>query len=833
MFSGYKKINQTFWTIVLFLLFPVVSFAQTRSIEGHVYDNETKQPIPLATVIIKNTNFGVYTAEDGEFYINTALSNDTLLISYIGYYSDTVILSKQQSQKFTIYLKPQNFNLYEVVIKPREDPARVLMKKVIEHKKENDYHNIDGYKTRAYTKIELDLGNLVLDNMNAEDNVRKKNPYNVLIDHIDTLNDETNYLPFFFTETLSDLYFRESPKARKEVIVASRTSGINNASASQILGNYYEQYNIYNNYWFIINKNFIPPVTDSWNFFYKVELTDSAFIDNYWCYKIDFSPRQKQENVFEGYMWIADDDFAVKEVYMSLDSAANINYYKRAVFYQEYEKVDDKHWVLKQDKILGEFLPMQNSASVIVRKSTTYQSYAFAADIFDEVVKLRDDIVYTDSVINNDEQFWASIRPEALNTNETGVYELVDSLQNIKSFMTIVDLYNTLMYGYWNLGYVRIGPFANMVSNDEVEGLRLRLGARTGDLISKRMSLGGYLAYGIKDNAFKYGGDFNIVVNKKPWQQFKFSYENDLDVSSNEGVTFGEDNILSGFYRRRDTPQKILDHEKIRGHYEKDWIWGLSNSVTFTSVKMQPLFDIYYYNQHDSLVSDINNAELDFGLRFAYREKFLFDNYRRYSLGTNYPVINFHYKMGIPDIGSSDFKYTALEFSIDDYFLLGSFGATDYSIKAGKVYGNLPTLLLESPPGNETYFMNHGNFNLMNEYEFVMDTYAELFLTHSFHGFFLNKIPLIQKLKLREVATFKMVYGKLSADNTAANNYLKNVEPFYIGNTAPSPKPYMEAGIGVENIFKLIRVDAIWRLSYRNNPLAPNFGVRVGVSLDI
>lgn len=263
MFSGYKKINQTFWTIVLFLLFPVVSFAQTRSIEGHVYDNETKQPIPLATVIIKNTNFGVYTAEDGEFYINTALSNDTLLISYIGYYSDTVILSKQQSQKFTIYLKPQNFNLYEVVIKPREDPARVLMKKVIEHKKENDYHNIDGYKTRAYTKIELDLGNLVLDNMNAEDNVRKKNPYNVLIDHIDTLNDETNYLPFFFTETLSDLYFRESPKARKEVIVASRTSGINNASASQILGNYYEQYNIYNNYWFIINKNFIPPVTDS------------------------------------------------------------------------------------------------------------------------------------------------------------------------------------------------------------------------------------------------------------------------------------------------------------------------------------------------------------------------------------------------------------------------------------------------------------------------------------------------------------------------------------------------------------------------------------------
>lgn len=172
---------------------------------------------------------------------------------------------------------------------------------MIEHKKENDYHNIDGYKVRAYTKIELDLGNIILGDDTTSEK-RKTSPYNVLLDHIDTTNDETNYLPFFFTETLSDLYYRKNPKTKKEVIVASRTSGINNASASQILGNYYEQYNIYNNYWFIINKNFVPPVSDAWNFFYRVELTDSAFIDNYWCYKIEFTPRQKQENVFEGYV---------------------------------------------------------------------------------------------------------------------------------------------------------------------------------------------------------------------------------------------------------------------------------------------------------------------------------------------------------------------------------------------------------------------------------------------------------------------------------------------------------------------------------------------------
>lgn len=832
MFSEGKKFHVLLLTILLSMFLPAFVFAQTITLVGHVYDKKSNEPIVYATVQIKNTTTGTNTDEDGRFFIQTKNTNDTLLVSYVGFKTEVVFLTDAPNQTFTVYLIPEDFNLDEVVIKPREDPAKVLMKKVIEHKKDNDYYNIDGYKVRAYTKIELDLGNIILGDDTTSEK-RKTSPYNVLLDHIDTTNDETNYLPFFFTETLSDLYYRKNPKTKKEVIVASRTSGINNASASQILGNYYEQYNIYNNYWFIINKNFVPPVSDAWNFFYRVELTDSAFIDNYWCYKIEFTPRQKQENVFEGYMWIVDEDFAVKEVFMSLDSAANINYYKRAVFYQKYEKLEDAHWVLKQDRILGEFLPLQNSASVIVRKSTNYKEYTIKPDVFEEVVKLRDDIVYSDSVINNDEAFWASVRPEELNKNEHGVYQMVDSLQNIKSFNTIVDVYNTLMYGYWNLGYVRIGPFANMVSSDEVEGLRLRLGVKTGDLISKRIALGGYLAYGIKDNAFKYGGDFSVVLNKKPWQQFKFSYENDLDVSSNEGVTFGEDNILSGLYRRRDTPQKIIDHEKFRAHYEKDWIWGISNSITFTSVKMHPLFDIYYYNQKDSLVTDINNAELDLGFRFAYREKFLFDNYRRYSLGTNYPVFTFHYKMGIPDFGGSDFNYKSIELTLEDYFLLGSFGSTTYSIKAGKVFGTLPTLLLESPPGNETYFMNHGNFNLMNEYEFVMDNYAELFLTHSFHGFFLNKIPLIQKLKLREVATFKMVYGTLSESNRIANDYLKNTEPFYIGNTAPSPNPYMEAGIGVENIFKLIRVDAIWRLTYRNNPLAPNFGVRVGVSLDI
>jgi len=823
-----KFIVRSLLIAILFFAFQILVYSQNITITGYVKAENTAEPIQFTNVLLKNEHTGTSTDETGKFSIESAIPFDTLIITYIGYKTDTIYLKKEKDQQYTINLIPENFDLNEVVIKPKEEPAKLLMRKVIENKKQNDQQNIAGYKSKGYTKIELDIGNLTAGTANSV----KENAFNVLRDHIDTISDDTPFLPFFLTETVSDFYYRKSPKSKKEVIQASRTSGINNASISQVLGNYYEQFNIYDNYWYLLSKNFIPPVCDAWNFFYKVALVDSAYIDDDWCYRINFYPKQKQENVFEGYMWIADGSFAVKEVLMNLDSTANINYYKRGVFYQKYDNVNDSLWVMVNDKLVVEFAPGKTTATIIARKTSTYSDYIVNPDIFIEVSHYKDDIVYSDSVIINDESYWADKRPMVLTENELGVYELVDSLQNIKAFTTLIEIYNTLMYGYWNLGYVRIGPFANMASSNEVEGLRLRLGVKTGDLISKRMALGGYLAYGFKDKTYKYGSEFNLVISKKPWQQFKFNYENDLDIGSSGAVTFGEDNLLSGIYRRRETPQKLIDQEKFTWFYQKDWIWGLSNSIILTTVDMHPLFDIYYYNGHDSLVSDIQNSEINFGFRFAYREKFLFDNYRRYSIGTKYPVLTFNYKMGVDGLFKGDFNYRTFEFTIKDYFTMGSIGGTTVSLKSGKIFGTLPTLLLESPPGNETYFMNHGTFNLMNEYEFVNDTYAELFITHSFWGFFLNKVPLVNRLKLREVASFKMAYGSLSHANQATNNYLKETEPFFIGNASPT-KPYMEAGIGLENIFKLIRVDAIWRLTYRNNPLAPNFGVRVGVSLDI
>jgi hypothetical protein len=172
----------------------------------------------------------------------------------------------------------------------------------------------------------------------------------------------------------------------------------------------------------------------------------------------------------------------------------------------------------------------------------------------------------------------------------------------------------------------------------------------------------------------------------------------------------------------------------------------------------------------------------------------------------------------------SDFNYHKVVAKVDDNLPLPPFGYTYYAVEAGKIWGNVPYPLLHVHQGNESYFYDYASFNMMNYYEFVSDQYASLFVVHHFDGFFLDKIPLLRKLKWREVASLRAVYGGLSKGN---QNLLKN--PNAIGSL--SAKPYVETGFGIENIFKILRFDFMYRLSYLDNPDIAKFGVRGGLQI--
>lgn len=830
--KGFIDVRRLLSIFFCTLLLAGSASAQGIRIHGNVRDSLTLETIPNADIVLLPSGEGTLTDVNGDFTLLSANGNDSMMVTFVGYKPYIYHIGNAPDQEVHVMLQEKENALAEVVIHAGEDPSIALMKQIIRHKKANNPDKLPFYSESVYNKVEVDLTNFG----HMPDSTSKHNPFEFIWRNIDTSSDVKPFLPFFLTESLSDYYFRKNPHSEKEIIKATRVSGVDNESVSQFIGSFYQRFNIYENYFILFDKNFISPVSDVWNIYYRTVLEDSGFIGSNWCYKISFFPRLKQENVFSGDIWFADTSFAIIRVSMDMDSDANINFLHRVSFYQEFSQINDTTWLLSRDKMVAEFNTLKNSTGFIGRRTAIYNNFSLDEAKADAIFRLPDDIIVSDTVVQNNDSFWQNRRPEELSPNEKKIYSLVDSIKKVPAFQTIQQVFLTLVQGYWDLHYVEVGPYFKIFSQNEVEGVRLRLGLKTGDKISKRFVLEGYGAYGFNDAAFKYGGTFDYILAKKPRQKAGIGYQNDLDVNSDNVTDFGEDNILSNLYRRKNIPQKIIQEESEYFYYERDWIYGLSSHMSVTHTIMNPLFDMYYYNIYDpddTLSKRVNNTEFSLQTRFAYHERFIYDGYWRSSLGTTYPIVTFTYSMALRNVFDCDFTYHKFAFTFYDSFHTGSFGSTDYTIKAGKIMGRLPTLLLENPSGNETYFYSYNSFNLMNEYEFSTDTYAELFFAHHFDGFFLNKIPLLRLLKLREIVTYRLAWGTLSDQNKQLNAYYKEMPPYYLGNSAPYPLPYMEAGVGIENIFKLFRVDAIWRLTYRHNPLAPDFGIRVGADFDI
>ncbi|MCE9539853.1 MAG: DUF5686 family protein [Bacteroidetes bacterium] len=238
---------------------------------------------------------------------------------------------------------------------------------------------------------------------------------------------------------------------------------------------------------------------------------------------------------------------------------------------------------------------------------------------------------------------------------------------------------------------------------------------------------------------------------------------------------------------------------------------------------MSPLADFHYENQKTpyktAFKESITTSEVRLLTRFAFDEKYLNGTFSRSSLGTRYPILQAQYTLGIKNLFFSDYDYQKLTVNLDDRIRINPIGYFDYVLEYGKTWGKLPYPLMTIHGGNETYIYDIYAYNSMNYYEFVSDEYASLALSHHFDGFFLNKIPLMRKLKWREVVGGKALIGRVGKQNTDLLNF-----PAFL--TTLNNGPYIETSAGLENIFRIFRLDAVWRMSYLDNPRAIPFSIK-------
>lgn len=806
-----------YWSIItgVILLLAFASNAQVTKIRGNIKDATTGEPMPFVNIAFKNTTIGTITDFDGDYFIETRTPSDSLSISYLGYTTKTFAVRKNTFQEINTELQPSGILLQEVVVLPGENPAFRILRRINENKELNDKDNLDYYKCEVYNKIEMDANNLD----KRMENQRLLKQFKFIFDYLDTSAVSGKaYLPVFLVETVSDYYYRKKPLAKKEVIKANRVSGIENESVSQFSGKMFVDFNIYDNFIPVIDKSFISPISNIGRVYYKYYLIDSTFIDNQWCYQLSFKPRSKTEPCFTGDMWIHDTTFAVKKAKLRLNKDANVNWVNDLVAEVEYEWVDKKAWMLKEDKLLVDFNVTEDmTLGFFGRKKTSYRNYTLNEVPVNKFFAggTPEDVVVLDGAMERDENYWASARHDSLSEREVNIYKMVDSIKNVPLFRTYLDVVTTLVTGYLKIWKVEIGPYPKLYSFNNIEGNRFKLGGRSSVKLSEKILFDGHIAYGTKDQDFKYAIGAHYVFNKMPYRQIGFSYKDDLEQLGESPDALQEDNVL-GSVARRTNDFKLNHVTEYDGFYEHEWFGGFSQTLEFKHRVLYPLSgnDLFFtiinkYPTFNDTVPYLNviTSEVSLTTKFAYNEKFIIPARDRISLGSIYPVVKFKYSLGMKNVFNSNFKYHKLRAHFQYDFTINPIGYMDVNIGAGAIFGKLPYPLLEMHMGNETYWYDDYAFNAMNYYEFVSDRYVDFLITHYFDGFFLNKIPMLRKLKLREVVSIRGVYGWLSEENA-------HYSEFPVTLSGLDNYPYLEGGVGVENILQVLRIDLLWRLTY-------------------
>lgn len=821
--------------IVILLLISNLVFAQSTRVRGSVTDAKTGEVLPLVNIFFKGTTVGMTTDFDGNYVIETREDVSELQASFVGYITQTVKINKGAFNTVDFKLEPQTFDLDEVKVTPGENPAHAILRNVSKNKPKNSPSALSEYFCRTYTKMELDLTNI----KPGFKNKKLQQNFGFIFEHMDTsVITGKAYLPVMISEASADYYYRKSPSLSREIVKASRISGIEeDYTLAQFTGHLHVNVNLYDNYIDIFEVRFASPLSDHGLMFYKYYLVDSLNIDGRKTYKIRFHPKSFSTPVLDGEVNIDSTTWALQSAHVKMMKGLNINWIRHLVIDNENQLVDDSVWFPKQDKIFADFsIVMSDSAKMVSflgHRQVDYSDVKLNPGIPKEVQKMDHNVIINNDVLKNDDQYWDTIRPFALSDKEKKIYGMVDSIKNVPLYQNIYDLVNLVLGGYYNTKYVEYGPYYKLLSFNKQEGCRFQLGARTTTDFSKKIRLFGYGAYGTKDERLKGGGGFDYSFRELPTSRLTVSFKHDV-VQLGAGMNaFTEGNILSSIFSRGDNDRLSMVNQ-LDVNFEQEWRQGIANTL---GVQVRDIFSCDYVpfiKPDGQIMPSIQSTIVRLNTRLSKNEIVIRKPFDKYSLGSDYPILGIDLAMGVKGLFKNDYEFYRIVGSINYNLPIAPIGTSEMVLTGGKIFGKVPYPLLKLHEGNATYFYDPYAFSCMNYYEFASDTWLSFFYEHHFKGFFLGKIPLMKKLKWREVFIFKGLIGTLADKNNGALENMDAVLRFPLGMGSVS-KPYFETGIGIENIFRLFRVDAIWRLTHRKGEPGQdiqNFAINLSVYLN-
>lgn len=820
----------------LFLLVSGAGFAQETVVTGKVTDAATGDPIPFANVVFKGTSVGAATDFDGNFKIKTNSPTDSVMASFIGYRSRVKPLKKRVTQVINFQLDEETTKLQEVVVKAGENPAFEILRKVVDNKNKNDKRNLSAYEHDTYSKMEIDADKI--SQKMRERKVMKK--IGQVLDSLDRIAGEDGkpILPLFMSETISKNYYRDSPPLKTEVIVKSKVNGLgveDGAMITQLVGSSFQDYNFYMNWLNFSRKQLVSPIADGWRLYYDYDLVDSLMVDGYFCYRLDFFPRDAQALAFTGTMFITKGDYAIKQIDATIGATANINFVDKIRIQHTYEKIENTAWLPVKTRVLISVERLtENTTGLLAKFYMSHKNHVLnqpkPTKFYEQNVVLNED-----AKLEEDDKVWDSLRHEPLSATEKSVYHMIDTIQSIPIVKSYIDIVKVVLNGYYKTGKVFVGPYLGVVANNTMEGFRIQLGFKTNIKFSKKWVLGAQLAYGFGDNRLKYTAFAKHIFEKRRWTSLTFRARHEagrlgLDedfLSEYPLFVFASrwGNYRAGFY-----------YDDYRLTFERELFKGFTQRIATRYYNFAPNFPFGYVVEpnRNAIESSFQTSEIFLESRYARDQIYLQNDNDRIGLEQKkWPVFTIRYTHGFKGMFGSDFDYDKIRFNVTKRVRMGPLGNGYINLTGERVFGVLPYPLLSVHLGNESYIYAPVNFNLASFGEFASDRFGSIQYRQNLEGFISNKIPLLQKLKWRFLATANVLVGSMSDANFANLAEVPGNMPNLQAKRLDPSKPYMELGYGVENIFKFLRVDFIHRVSYLSEDEGRNFGVLFSVQLQL
>ena len=815
---------------------------------GTVVDGQTGEAIIGATAKYQGTSIGAISDLEGKFQVPIDQRYEKLELTYVGYKPVTVIVNYGREQQHSIIkMYSDNITLNAVVIKAqgrvrykrKENPAVELMRKVIAAKKQNRLELNDFYSYQKYEKHTFSVNEVSPKTFTSG----FMKTFGFLKDHAEVCSETGKLiLPLMVDETSTRHLWRKSTGTHKTIVQGKHSSGYNTIfSSGEFMTTYikdiFTEVDIYKDNVRLLQHPFISPISTSQGIaFYHYYIQDTLEVEGTRCIDVAFVPNNSQDFGFTGHIYVLDDgSYQIKKSVLNISYNTGVNFVENLIVYQDFTELPNGQRVLTGDNMIVEMKYLDGTTKLQVQRYTGYSNFDFNPILDDKLFKHPSLETVEMQAEIRDSTFWNAMRPHPLTETEGSLDQLVSSTKMVGGYKWMMGVIKAVVENSIELtkapNKLDFIPVNAVISSNYVDGLKLKGGLQTSANLNPHLFFRGYYAYGFKDHKSKYKAEAEYSFNKKKYMAHEFprrsvtaTYMYDTMSPVDKFSETDKDNMYTSVRATSMKQMMYVRTANLKWQYETDnnftFSAGLSNS------NIEPAGKLYYQHVGTSrLEKDITTTEMKFSMRFAPHETFINSKQKRLPVNNDALILTLDHTIGMKAL-NGDYKYNITEASAYKRFWLPyACGYIEGFLKGGVQWNKVPFPMLFVPASNLSYFVQFDNwsFNMLENMEFLNDKYASLCINWNLNGKLFNRIPLLKKLKWREYAGLKMMYGGLSDKNNPFKNPNDNMlfdfpmeKSVQLVNVMKGNRPYMEFSCGISNIFRFLTIEYVRRLNYYN-----------------